>query len=113
MAKKKIVLAYSGGLDTSVMIKWLQEQYNADVVTVTLDVGQGDNLKEIGEKAWTLGVVNHYTFDAKKEFVVEYVFPAIKANALVVFLDHSLRKKLLKSLKWKMLMELLTDVLGK
>jgi argininosuccinate synthase len=82
MAKKKIALAYSGGLDTSVMLKWLQEQYHSDVVSVTLDVGQGDDLKAIEEKAWNLGVVNHYTFDAKEEFAVEYVFPAIKANAL-------------------------------
>lgn len=82
MAKKKIVLAYSGGLDTSVMLKWLQEQYKSDVVSVTLDVGQGDDLKKIEEKAWKLGVLNHYTFDAKQEFAAEYVWPAIKANAL-------------------------------
>ena len=82
MAKKKIVLAYSGGLDTSVMLKWLQEQYKSDVVSVTLDVGQGDDLKKIEEKAWKLGVLNHYTFDAKHEFASEYVWPAVKANAL-------------------------------
>ena len=82
MTKKKIVLAYSGGLDTSVMLKWLQEQYKSDVVSLTLDVGQGDDFKYIEEKAWKLGVVNHYTMDAKKEFATEYVFPAIKANAL-------------------------------
>jgi len=82
MAKKKIVLAYSGGLDTSVMLKWLQEQYKSDVVSVTLDVGQGDDLKKIEEKAWKLGVLNHYTFDAKQEFAAEYVWLAIKANAL-------------------------------
>jgi len=82
MAKKKIVLAYSGGLDTSVMVKWLQEQYKSDVVTLTLDVGQGDNLKAIEDKAKKLGAVNTYTMDLKKEFAMEYVFPAIKANAL-------------------------------
>jgi argininosuccinate synthase len=82
MAKKKIVLAYSGGLDTSVMLKWLQEQYKSDVVSVTLDVGQGDDLEKIEEKAWKLGVLNHYTFDAKQEFAAEYVWPAVKANAL-------------------------------
>jgi len=76
------VLAYSGGLDTSVMLKWLQEQYKSDVVSVTLDVGQGDDLKKIEEKAWKLGVLNHYTFDAKQEFAAEYVWPAVKANAL-------------------------------
>ncbi|MBM3292274.1 argininosuccinate synthase [Candidatus Bathyarchaeota archaeon] len=82
MAKKKIVLAYSGGLDTSVMLKWLQEQYKSEVVSLTLDVGQGDDFKKIEEKAWNLGVENHYTMDVKKEFAVEYVIPAIKANAL-------------------------------
>jgi len=82
MAKKKVVLAYSGGLDTSVMLKWIQEQYERDVISVTLDVGQGKDLKAIEEKAWKLGVLNHYSIDAKKEFAVEYVYPAIKANAL-------------------------------
>lgn len=80
--RKKIVLAYSGGLDTSVMIKWLREKYDADVVTVTLDVGQKENLKAIEEKAYKLGVLRHYSVDAKEEFVKNYVFPAIKANAL-------------------------------
>jgi argininosuccinate synthase len=82
MAKKKVVLAYSGGLDTSVMLKWIQEQYNYDVISVTLDVGQGKNFNAIEEKAWKLGVLNHYSIDAKEEFAKEYVFQAIKANAL-------------------------------
>jgi argininosuccinate synthase len=76
------VLAYSGGLDTSVMIKWLQEKYNAEVMTVTVNVGQPENLKEVAEKAKNLGVSNHYSIDAKDEFAADYVFPAIKANAL-------------------------------
>ena len=79
---EKVVLAYSGGLDTSVLVKWLQEKYNAQVVTVTVDVGQQEDLKEIEEKARKLGVVNHYSIDAKKEFASNYIFPAIKANAL-------------------------------
>ncbi len=79
---KKVVLAYSGGLDTSVMVKWIQEHYGSEVVTVTLDVGQGKDLKAIEEKAWMLGVVNHYSIDAREEFVNDYVVPAIKANAL-------------------------------
>ena len=82
MSKDKVVLAYSGGLDTSMMVKWLQMEYGMDVVTVNLDVGQGKERKGIEEKAWKLGVVNHYTFDAKEEFAVNYIFPAIKANAL-------------------------------
>ncbi|UCD45367.1 MAG: argininosuccinate synthase [Candidatus Bathyarchaeota archaeon] len=82
MAKEKVVLAYSGGLDTSMMLKWIQEEYKMDVISCILDVGQGKDLKAVEEKAWSLGVLNHYTFDAKEEFANGYVFPAIKANAL-------------------------------
>ena len=76
------MLAYSGGLDTSVLIKWLQEKYNAEVITVTVNVGQQENLKEVEAKAKKLGVLKHYSIDAKDEFAVDYIFPAIKANAL-------------------------------
>jgi argininosuccinate synthase len=79
---EKIVLAYSGGLDTSVMIKWLQEKYGAEVITVTVNVGQPEDLTEIEEKANNLGVSKHYSIDAKEEFAADYIFPAIKANAL-------------------------------
>ena len=65
---EKIVLAYSGGLDTSVLIKWLQEKYNAEVITVTVNVGQPENLKEVEEKAKKLGVLKHYSIDAEDEF---------------------------------------------
>ncbi len=82
MPNDKVVLAYSGGLDTSMMVKWLQMEYGMDVITVNLDVGQGKERKGIEEKAWKLGVVNHYTFDAKEEFATNFIFPAIKANAL-------------------------------
>jgi argininosuccinate synthase len=78
----KIVLAYSGGLDTSVAIRWLREKYNLNVVTMTIDLGQQENLPEIAEKSKLIGAINHYTVDAKREFVEDYVFPAIKANAL-------------------------------
>jgi argininosuccinate synthase len=78
----KAVLAYSGGLDTSVCVRLLQERYGCDVVTVTVDVGVArDELKEAEEKAEKLGVVRHVTIDAKEEFVQEYIFRAIKANA--------------------------------
>jgi len=80
--RKKIVLAYSGGLDTSVLLKWLQEKYDADVVTVTLDVGQKEDLDAIAKKAEKLDVLKHYSLNTKDEFVKDYVFPAIKANAL-------------------------------
>src|SRR5213083_2887280 len=68
----KVALAYSGGLDTSVCIKWLQEKYKADVITVTLDLGQKDNLREIGKRAYLLGARNHYEVDARHEFVTGY-----------------------------------------
>ena len=76
------MLAYSGGLDTSVMIKWLQEKYNAKVITVTVNVGQPEDLAKAEEKANNLGVLKHYSIDAKQEFATDYIFPAIKANAL-------------------------------
>lgn len=77
-----VALAYSGGLDTSVCVKWLQEKYGAQVITVTLDLGQQDDLEEIGKRAIMLGARNHYEIDAREEFVSNYVLPAIKANAL-------------------------------
>jgi len=80
--KGKAILAFSGGLDTSVVIKYLQEKHNLDVVTVTVDVGQEDNLKKISAKAKSLGVLKHYNIDARQEFVDSFIFPAIKANAL-------------------------------
>jgi len=79
---RKIILAYSGGLDTSVLLKRLQQKYDAEVITVTLDVGQREDLKRIEEKAKNLGAIKHYSVDAREEFVKNYVFPAIKANAL-------------------------------
>ncbi len=78
----KVVLAYSGGLDTSVSIKWIKERYGLEVVTCTVDVGQKEDLAAIGEKAKRIGAVNHYTIDAKDEFVRDYVFKSIKANSL-------------------------------
>jgi argininosuccinate synthase len=65
-----------------VLVKWLQEKHNAKIITVTVDVGQQENLKEIETKAKNLGVLKHYSIDAREEFATDYVFPAIKANAL-------------------------------
>ena len=81
MAQKGI-LAFSGGLDTSVVVKYLQNEHDMDVITVTVDVGQGDDNRKIAAKAKKLGVKKHYSIDAKKEFVKDYIFPSIKANAL-------------------------------
>lgn len=80
--KGKAVLAFSGGLDTSVVVKYLQKEHSMDVVTVTVDVGQGDDQKKIALKAKKLGVVKHYNLDAREEFVRDFIFPSIKANAL-------------------------------
>jgi argininosuccinate synthase len=79
---KTVVLAYSGGLDTTVCIKWLQEKYKVDVVTLTVDLGQQEDLDEIGKRSLAIGAKNHHTIDVKDEFVSGYVFRAIKANAL-------------------------------
>lgn len=78
----KIILAYSGGLDTSVSLKWIQEKYSVDVVTLTVDVGQKKDLTAIMQKAIAIGALKHYSIDAKKEFAEKYIFQGIKANAL-------------------------------
>ena len=79
---KKIVLAYSGGLDTSVILKWLQNKYNCPVATFTADIGQGAELDLIRAKAESLGVKEIYIENLKEEFVKDYVFPMFRANAL-------------------------------
>ena len=79
---KKIVLAYSGGLDTSVILKWLQNKYECPVVTFTADIGQGDELSPIEAKAKNLGVEEIFIEDLQEEFVKEYVFPMFRANTL-------------------------------
>lgn len=76
------MLAYSGGLDTSVAIKWLQEKYGVDVVTLTVDLGQQEDLEAIARKAELLGVVKHHSIDARKDFVEGFVYPSIRANGL-------------------------------
>ena len=82
MTKGKVILAYSGGLDTSVCIRYLQTLHNLDVVTVTVDVGQDDDFNAIEKKAKSIGAVKHVYIDAKQEFARSYVTPSIKANGL-------------------------------
>lgn len=82
MAVKKVVLAYSGGLDTSVCLKWIQEEYGAKVVTFTADLGQGKELGPIEGRAKGTGATKVYIEDLRDEFVREYVFPALKAGAI-------------------------------
>jgi argininosuccinate synthase len=82
MAKQKVVLAYSGGLDTSVCIKYLQVLHDMDVVTVTVDCGQTDDFTEIEKKARSIGAIDHIKIDAKEEFATKFVIASIKANGL-------------------------------
>lgn len=79
--KQKAILAFSGGLDTSVVVKYLQENHDMDVVTVTVDVGQGDDYKKISAKAKRLGVKKHYNIDAKK-------------NLSLILFSHQLKQML-------------------
>ncbi|WP_455380418.1 argininosuccinate synthase [Acidihalobacter prosperus] len=79
---KKVVLAYSGGLDTSVILKWLQETYECQVVTFTADIGQGEEVEPARSKAEALGVDEIYIEDLREEFVRDYVFPMFRANAI-------------------------------
>ncbi|HYW93406.1 MAG TPA: argininosuccinate synthase [Gammaproteobacteria bacterium] len=79
---KKVVLAYSGGLDTSVILKWLQQTYDCEVVTFTADLGQGEELEPAREKARHLGVRDIYIEDLREEFVRDFVYPMFRANAI-------------------------------
>ncbi len=78
----RVVLAYSGGLDTSIILKWLIEQYDAEVIAYTADVGQGDEVEEAREKALRTGAVEAIAEDLRVSFVTDYVFPALRANAI-------------------------------
>src|SRR5881628_1719669 len=79
----RVLLLYSGGLDTSVMLKWIQDQYRAEVVALTVDLGQpGEDLDVVREKALRLGAIDCHVVDAREEFATRYVVPAIKANAI-------------------------------
>ncbi|MEJ6403287.1 argininosuccinate synthase [Yoonia sp. 2307UL14-13] len=81
-APKKVVLAYSGGLDTSIILKWLQTQYGCEVVTFTADLGQGEELEPARKKAEMMGATGIYIEDLREEFVRDFVFPMFRANAL-------------------------------
>ena len=78
----KVVLAYSGGLDTSVIVKWIKERFNAEVVTFAANVGQGEELSGLAEKAKATGASAHYTVDLQDEFVSDFIYPMIRANAV-------------------------------
>src|SRR2546421_10841185 len=79
---RKVVLAYSGGLDTSVILKWLQDKYGCEVITFTADIGQGEELSPARKKAEKMGVKRIFIEDLREEFVRDFVFPMFRANAL-------------------------------
>lgn len=82
MSKQRIVLAYSGGLDTSIAIAWLAEKYDAEVIAVTLDIGQGRELTDVRERALAVGAARAHVLDVRDEFAREYILPALQAGAL-------------------------------
>lgn len=82
MNKKKVILAYSGGLDTSIIIPWLKENYDYDVIAMAADVGQGEELEPLREKAIKSGASKIYIEDLKEEFITSYIYPTLKANAI-------------------------------
>lgn len=82
MSKEKVVLAYSGGLDTTVIIPWLKENFDYDVIAVCIDVGQGDNWELIKSRALQTGAKECYVVDAREEYITDYIWPALKANAI-------------------------------
>ncbi|RQD69216.1 MAG: argininosuccinate synthase [Tindallia sp. MSAO_Bac2] len=82
MAKEKAVLAYSGGLDTSVILKWLQTHYDYDVIAVCVDVGQDEDLEAVDKKAMATGAIKSYVVNVAEEFLTDYVYPTLKAGAM-------------------------------
>src|SRR5256884_3988496 len=82
MNAKKVVLAYSGGLDTSVILRWLKEQYGCEVVAFCADLGQSEDLQAVKRKAITTGATKAVVGDLREEFVKNYVFPILRANAV-------------------------------
>ena len=98
MRPKKVVLAYSGGLDTSVIAKWLMEEYDLEVVTFTADIGQGEETKDARVKAKKLGIKKIYIEDLREDFVKNYVYPMFRANAIYegeYFLGTSIARPLI------------------
>src|SRR5690554_1345263 len=81
-SREKVVLAYSGGLDTSIIIPWLKENYDFEVIAMAADVGQGEELDNLNEKAIKTGASKIYIEDLKEEFVTDFIFPTLKAGAI-------------------------------
>src|SRR5690554_3047899 len=94
----KVVLAYSGGLDTSVIVHWIKDTYNAEVITFAADIGQEEELSGLSEKAKATGASEHYTLDLVDEFAKDFIYPMIRANAIYegqYFLGTSIARPLI------------------
>ncbi|SFA90639.1 argininosuccinate synthase [Lentibacillus halodurans] len=108
MSKEKIVLAYSGGLDTSVAVKWLQDKYGYDVIAAAIDVGEGKDLEFVKKKALDVGAIKSYVVDAKSLFANEYVLPALQAHLL-----YEGKYPLISALSRPLIAKLLVDIAEK
>jgi argininosuccinate synthase len=106
---RKVVLAYSGGLDTSVILKWLREHYGCEVVTFTADLGQGEELAPASAKAALLGVKEIFIDDLREEFVRDFVYPMFRANTLYEG-EYLLGTSIARPLIAKRLVEIATEV---
>ncbi len=102
----KCILLFSGGLDTSCMLKWIQEKYGCDVYTLTIDVGQEEDFKKVEKKAYKLGSKKHFTLDCKKEFLEGFCWAAVKANALAGRNSHPISSSLTRPLMIKKMVEI-------
>ena len=101
---EKVVLAYSGGLDTSIIIPWLKENYSYDVIAMVGDVGQGDDLEAVVEKAYKTGASKVVVKDLREEFLTRYVFPTLKAGAVYehkYLLGTSMAQPILAKHRWR------------
>src|SRR5678816_981863 len=109
---KKVVLAYSGGLDTSVILRWLQETYRCEVVTFTADLGQGEEVAPARKKAEMMGAKQIFVEDLREEFVRDFVFPMFRANALyegVYLLGTSIARPLIAKRQIEIARETMAD----
>ncbi len=104
MKNEKVILAYSGGLDTSVILTWLKETYGYDVIAVCVDVGQEDDFEAVKKKALSTGASNVYVVDVKEEFVTDYIYPTLKAGA--IYEDYLLGTSFARPLISKKLVEI-------
>ncbi|MDR0886529.1 MAG: argininosuccinate synthase [Clostridiales Family XIII bacterium] len=105
MGKKKIVLAYSGGLDTSVILTWLKEQYDADIITVCLNAGQDDDFSQVEKKAYATGASKSYVVDITEEYITDYIWPTLKSGAIYES-DYMLGTSMARPLMAKKLVEI-------